>query len=78
VETDLRVSAGWTEAVNNCKWVFHVASPQAVKTESDRVSGATKGTQYLMEAALASGTVKKVVVTSSIAAIAFGFPASKV
>ncbi|MBW7454759.1 NAD-dependent epimerase/dehydratase family protein [Paenibacillus sepulcri] len=77
VEADLRKENGWDQAVDGVKWVFHVASPQAVKTETDRIGGATKGTEFLMNAALGSDTVKKVVITSSEAAVAYGHPSSK-
>jgi len=77
VEADLRKEAGWAEAVAGVKWVFHVASPQAVRTETDRVGGATKGTELLMQAALTAGSVRKIVVTSSEAAIAYGHAAAK-
>lgn len=77
VEADLRNDNGWDEAVAGCKWVFHVASPQAVASETDRTGGATSGTRHVLAAAFAAGTVAKVVVTSSEAAIAYGHPASK-
>ncbi|MNO73126.1 3-beta hydroxysteroid dehydrogenase/isomerase family protein [compost metagenome] len=77
VEADLRKAQGWTEAVEDVKWVFHVASPQAVPTEKDRTGGATMGTEFLMNAALNSVSVKKIVVTSSEAAIAYGHPSQK-
>jgi dihydroflavonol-4-reductase len=78
VETDLRVEEGWKEATEGCKWVFHVASPQAVKSETDLVGSATLGTKYVLNAAFKSETVKKVVITSSEAGIVFGHPASKI
>lgn len=78
VAADLRKEEGWAEAMKGVQWVFHVASPQAVKTESDRTGGATKGTEYVMNAAFAADTVQKIVVTSSEAAVAYGHPASKV
>ncbi|CAK9256970.1 unnamed protein product [Sphagnum jensenii] len=77
VEADLREERGWTSAVEGCKWVFHVATPQATKSEKNRTSGALSGTKHVMAAALASNTVKKIVVTSSEAAIAYGHPRSK-
>jgi nucleoside-diphosphate-sugar epimerase len=76
-EADLRSPAGWDEAVKGCRWVFHVASPQAVKAEKDRTGGATMGTRYLMRAAFGEQTVQKVVLTSSEAAIAYGHPRTK-
>lgn len=77
VAADLRAPAGWDEAANGVRWVFHIASPQAVPSEKDRTGGAVQGTEYLMRAALASPSVEKIVLTSSEAAIAYGFPRSK-
>ena len=77
VEADLRNAAGWENAVAGCQWVFHVASPQAVKSETDRTGGAVQGTEHILTAAFNSGSVRKVVVTSSEAAIAYGHPATK-
>lgn len=78
VEADLRSEEGWDEAVKDVKWVFHIASPQAVASEKDRTGGAVAGTKFLMTAAFKSKTVQKIVVTSSEAAIAYGYPSSKV
>lgn len=77
VEADLRKKDGWAEAVNGVKWVFHVASPQAVASERDRTGGAILGTEFLLRAAFREPSVSKVVLTSSEAAIAYGFPRSK-
>lgn len=77
VAADLRQEQGWAEAVAGCQWVFHVASPQAVKSEHDRTGGAISGTQYVLAAAFAEPSVQKVVMTSSEAAIAYGHPRSK-
>lgn len=74
---NLRSPDGWPEAVAGVRWVFHVASPQAVASESDRTGGAVQGTEYLMRAALAEPSVAKIVLTSSEAAIGYGFPRSK-
>lgn len=76
-EADLRAPAGWAGAVAGCRWVFHVASPQAVPTERDRTGGAVQGTEHVLRAALAEPSVEKVVLTSSEAAIAYGHPATK-
>jgi dihydroflavonol-4-reductase len=76
-EVDLRVESGWTKAVDGCKWVFHVASPLAMKNEIDRTGAAIAGTKHLLQAVFKSITVEKVVLTSSEAAIAYGFPANK-
>jgi dihydroflavonol-4-reductase len=77
VEVDLRSPVGWPEAVEGCRWVFHVASPQAVSSEMDRTGGAVQGTEHLMRAALSASSVEKIVLTSSEAAIAYGHPRSK-
>jgi dihydroflavonol-4-reductase len=77
VAADLRKEGGWRQALAGCKWIFHVASPQAVKTESERTAGALSGTRFLLTAAAAEPAVQKVVVTSSEAAIAYGHPRSK-
>lgn len=77
VEADLRSEDGWAAAVEDCKWIFHVATPQAVKEETDRVGGAVAGTKHVLSAALKTSTVQKVVVTSSEAAVAYGHPRTK-
>ena len=77
VAADLRHEAGWEEALAGSQWVFHVARPQAVKSERDRTGGAISGTKYLLAAAFAQASVRKIVVTSSEAAIAYGHPRSK-
>src|SRR5262245_5729220 len=65
VAADLRHEAGWRAAVAGVQWVFHVASPQAVKSERDRTGGALSGTRHLLAAAFAEPSVRKIVVTSS-------------
>ncbi|WP_394780943.1 NAD-dependent epimerase/dehydratase family protein [Undibacterium sp.] len=77
VAADLRSAQGWAEAVAGVKWVFHVASPQAVKSETGRTAVAVSGMRYVLGAAFASDSVCKIVVTSSEAAIAYGHPRSK-
>ncbi|WP_261540451.1 NAD-dependent epimerase/dehydratase family protein [Burkholderia multivorans] len=77
VAADLRSPQGWAEAVTGVRWVFHVASPQAVPSERDRTGGAVAGTRHLLQAALASASVEKIVLTSSEAAIAYGHPRAK-
>lgn len=76
VEANLLSEEGWKEAAEGCKWVFHVASPQ-FNVKADLVETATKGTKHVMNAAFQSGTVRKIVITSSEAAMVFGHPASK-
>jgi nucleoside-diphosphate-sugar epimerase len=75
VEADLTADAGWQEAVAGCTWVQHVASPfppEVPKDEMELIGPAVDGTRRVLRACAASGTVRRVVMTSSVAAIAFG------
>lgn len=74
VEADLSSDAGWAEAVKGCEFVQHVASPfPAVhpKDEMELIRPARDGALRVLKAAKAAG-VKRVVLTSSMAAIAYG------
>jgi dihydroflavonol-4-reductase len=74
VEADLSSDAGWAEAVKGCEFVQHVASPfPAVhpKDEMALIRPARDGALRVLKAAKAAG-VKRVVLTSSMAAIAYG------
>lgn len=71
---DLTADAGWEEAVNGCDYVLHVASPfppVQPKDPDELIVPAREGTRRVLRAAFAAG-VKRVVVTSSVAAIAGG------
>lgn len=71
---DLNADAGWSEAVAGCDYVFHVASPfpSAVpKDENELIAPARDGALRLLRAARDAG-VKRVVLTSSFAAIGYG------
>jgi nucleoside-diphosphate-sugar epimerase len=73
---DLNAEAGWQEAVSGCDYVLHVASPfptDAPKDENDLIRPAVDGTLRVLQAARQAG-VKRVVVTSSFAAVAYGHP----
>jgi dihydroflavonol-4-reductase len=75
VEADLGGDRGWKEAVAGCTYVLHVASPfpaEVPKDEMDLIRPAVDGTKRVLGACAESGTVKRVVLTSSVAAIAFG------
>ena len=66
---------GWAEACEGCNYVLHVASPFPAgdpKNEDDLIVPAREGTLRALRAAKAAGTVKRVVVTSSFAAIGYG------
>ena len=71
---DLTQDEGWAEAVKGCDYVMHVASPVALeepKDENDLIIPAKEGTMRVLKAAAEEG-VKKVVLTSSVAAIIYG------
>lgn len=73
-EADLEKDAGWAEAVAGCEYVLHVASPlppHAPKHEDELIVPAREGTLRVLRAARDAG-VKRVVVTSSFAAIGYG------
>jgi nucleoside-diphosphate-sugar epimerase len=71
---DLEKDAGWAEAAAGCDYVLHVASPfplRAPKDESELIVPAREGTLRVLRAARDAG-VKRVVLTSSFAAIGYG------
>lgn len=75
VEADLGSDAGWKDAVAGCTYVQHVASPfppAAPRDEMDLIRPAVDGTKRVLSACAESGTVKRVVLTSSVAAVASG------
>jgi dihydroflavonol-4-reductase len=68
---DLTRDEGWAEAVRGCDYVLHVASPFPPKQPKDPdelIVPAREGTLRVLRAALDAG-VKRVVVTSSVAAV---------
>ena len=71
---DLSKPKSWTKAVNRCTYVFHVASPFIlnVTDEAAIVRTAVEGTTNVLQACADAGTVKRVVVTSSVAAVSNG------
>ncbi|MBA3948032.1 MAG: aldehyde reductase [Herpetosiphonaceae bacterium] len=74
VAANLMSDEGWTEAIANCDFVLHVASPfplSAPKHEDDLIIPAREGTLRVLRAARAAG-VKRVVLTSSFVAIGYG------
>jgi nucleoside-diphosphate-sugar epimerase len=76
VEADLANDRGWAEAVRGCTYVLHVASPFPATVPDDEmevIGPAVDGTKRVLAAAAATrGGVKRVVLTSSIAAVAYG------
>jgi len=75
VEANLSADQGWKEAVAGCTYVQHVASPfppEVPKDENELIRPAVDGATRVLNACAAAGTVKRVVMTSSVAAVAFG------
>lgn len=73
---DLTSDAGWTEAAAGCDFVQHIASPLptgATKSDADLIVPARDGALRLLRAAKAAG-VRRVVMTSSVAAMCYGKP----
>jgi nucleoside-diphosphate-sugar epimerase len=71
---DLLTDAGWPAAVAGCDYVLHVASPfpeTIPKNEDDLIIPAREGTLRVLRAAR-TANVKRVVLTSSFAAVGYG------
>lgn len=76
VTADLTADAGWAEAVRDCRYVLHVASPfpmKPPKDENELIVPAREGTLRVLRAARDAG-VERVVLTSSFVAIGYGVP----
>lgn len=75
VGADLDRDAGWADAVADCDHVLHVASPFPSTPPDDArklIRPAVDGTLRVLRACAAADRVRRVVVTSSIVAIAHG------
>jgi nucleoside-diphosphate-sugar epimerase len=73
-EADLSSDAGWSEAAAGCVYALHVASPFPPSTpthEDELIVPARDGALRLLRAAR-DGGVKRVVLTSSFAAVGYG------
>ena len=74
--TDLEKDEGWAEAVDDCDYVLHVASPFPGKEPEDAeeiIRPAKEGVLRVLRFAR-DARVKRVVITSSFAAIGYGHP----
>jgi nucleoside-diphosphate-sugar epimerase len=74
VAADLEDDAGWAEAACACDYVLHVASPfppNVPKNEDELIVPAREGALRVLRASRDAG-VKRVVLTSSFAAIGYG------
>ena len=75
-EADLTKDAGWKEAATGSDFILHVASPfppGVPKTDDELVIPAREGAVRVLRAARDAG-VKRVVLTSSFAAVGYGHP----
>ncbi|MCO5163247.1 MAG: aldehyde reductase [Mesorhizobium sp.] len=73
-QADLMRDEGWMEAAADCAYVLHVASPLPVaqpRDENELIAPARDGALRVLRAARDAG-VKRVVLTSSFAAIGYG------
>jgi len=71
-KSDLLKEGSYAEAMAGCELVYHTASPfitDVKDPQRDLVDPAVKGTQNVLETASKTSSVKRVVVTSSCAAI---------
>ena len=76
VEADLMNDGGWPAAVSGCEYVLHIASPfpsTVPKDENELIVPARDGALRVLRAARDAG-VKRVVLTSSFAAVGYGHP----
>ena len=73
IEADLTKDFNWDEAVNNCDYVLHIASPIGLsipKNENEMIRPAVDGTLRVLRAAKKAG-VKRVVMTSNFGAVGY-------
>ncbi|MEZ5194990.1 MAG: aldehyde reductase [Bacteroidales bacterium] len=71
-EADLLKEGSFDQAAKGCESIIHVASPFTLRfkdAQKELLDPALEGTKNVLGAATRSGTVKKVVLTSSVAAV---------
>jgi dihydroflavonol-4-reductase len=76
VEADLLSDAGWENAIKECDYVIHVASPFILaepKDETLMTTPAVQGTKRVINEAIKAG-IKRVVLTSSVVSMTSGKP----
>jgi dihydroflavonol-4-reductase len=81
VSADLTDEDCWKAAVDGCEYILHLASPYTMTYDDpqvDLVDPAVNGVLNVFKAAHESGEVKKIVQTSSMAAVSDSFEVGKV
>eukprot|EP00919_Chromeraceae_sp_WS-2016_P020736 GHVR01049228.1.p1 GENE.GHVR01049228.1~~GHVR01049228.1.p1 ORF type:complete len:217 (+),score=43.90 GHVR01049228.1:63-713(+) len=76
VEANCLKPDGWKDAVSGCEYVMHTASPYKIVVkdpQKDLVDPALLGVQHVLEECRKAASVKKLVLTSSVAAISDEF-----
>lgn len=71
-KADLLLEGGYAEAMKECEVVFHMASPFIINVKDPQrelIDPAVKGTANVLEQANKTPSVKRIVLTSSVAAI---------
>ena len=74
VALDLLKDDGWQAAAEGCRFIAHTASPFVIQMPADKmelIRPAIEGTERALNAGLKAG-VERIVLTSSMAAIAYG------
>jgi len=74
IEADLTSHKGWKEAVADCYYVLHIASPTPaiqIKHEDEMINPAREGVLRILRASKEAG-VKRVVLTSAFGAVGMG------
>ncbi|MEI7748010.1 MAG: NAD-dependent epimerase/dehydratase family protein [Chlorobiaceae bacterium] len=72
VIADLLVAGAYDRVIEGCEYVMHTASPYKINVKNpqiDLVDPAVTGTENVLESCIKSGSVKRLIFTSSIAAI---------
>ena len=71
-ECDLMSDDGWEKAIDGCDYVLHIASPfinGLPDHEDDLIKPALTGTQRILKLSSANPQIKKIIITSSFAAV---------
>ena len=71
-ESNLLAEGSFDDAAKGCDAVMHIASPFTLRfkdPQKDLIDPALLGTRNVLNAATRSGTVKKIILTSSVAAV---------